>query len=145
MSDQHECAICGREGWDVYPGLVRWTSGGVESVERCIDRAACRQRVIENDGVWQVNDPTDKLAEPKGQRSEPVRDHIREYAEWAAKQPPGQLERSRPMAGAATPGPTPTPAARPLPPSREDEAYAAGRLAGYEEALDDDEPVTSWW
>ncbi len=55
------CVICGHEGTDVRPALIRWREAledgtRYDFVPRCEDRAACRKRCQEAGEPWPVED-----------------------------------------------------------------------------------------
>ena len=47
------CALCGRSGFDVKPGLACWPGDVCQSMDRCSDRRdECRARAEENGIAW---------------------------------------------------------------------------------------------
>jgi hypothetical protein len=69
MSQRRRCALCGIESaTDVKPSMVRWKDPlpdhQFDTVDRCIDRQACRDRVDAIGELWPVIDA--------GERSESI-------------------------------------------------------------------------
>ena len=59
MKDLRTCELCGHQGLDVEIQLARYRDGREPhaSVDRCIDRAACRRRVEARGESWPLQDP----------------------------------------------------------------------------------------
>lgn len=62
MMDIRQCEVCYREGSDIERGWARYREGKepYQIIDRCVDRAACRQRVQERGDVWPLEDPRPK-------------------------------------------------------------------------------------
>lgn len=73
------CELCGHTGSDVKASWARWRSPGsrppFQAIDRCQDRAKCRERCEAQGDPWLVADTVDELpraAEPTNAEPEEV-------------------------------------------------------------------------